>query len=161
MSATTYWTQPMTWSFDASLSTSKDFVRALLADTSESVNDGALTDESIEKLIEQTGSNVMLAASMAALIISAHYAKQVNFSVDGLKVDASNKAEAWRKTSEQLRAQSFGSPGSVGTPLAGGISIAEMASVDEDPDRPPSRVTTSLNDPPGSIVAAPWLGGVS
>lgn len=99
----------MSWSYNSNLATDKDKVRLLVGDTD--TTDQLLQDEEINYLLTETG-NVLLAASRAAKAIAAKFSRQANKTVGDLRIDLSQKAEAYHKLADNLeqRAKSVSVP---------------------------------------------------
>jgi hypothetical protein len=124
-----------------------DLVRILIGDI-----DGTLVDDEVITAFSAIYSDSYLVAAGAADYLAAKFSKSVTFSVEGLSIQNSTKAENYRELADRLRAQSGGGASGVpaGTPFVSGVSISEMDSVDSDTDRVPSRVSIGQDDNPGS-----------
>jgi len=90
----------MAWSYDASLSTTRDQVRSMVGDTKST--DQQLQNETIEALLVDTGDNPTAAAVQAAKLIAANYSRQADKWVGDLKILASQKSRAYYELSKQL-----------------------------------------------------------
>ena len=67
------------------------------------------TDNEIAYNLARASNNALLAAAFCAETISGFYAGFVDKSMGGSSVSLSQKAEAWRKKAEALRAQALNS----------------------------------------------------
>lgn len=61
-----------------------------------------LTDDEISYNLTRAGDNILLAAAYSAETIAGYFADQVDKSMGGSSVSASQKAEAWRKKAQAL-----------------------------------------------------------
>jgi len=66
-----------------------------------------ITDAEIEFNLVRAGGNTLLAAAFSAETIAGYFAGMVDKSMGGSSVSLSQKAEAWRKKAEALRAQAL------------------------------------------------------
>lgn len=144
----------MAWSYDISdindntASGRLNSVRLLVGDTN--TNSQKLQDEEINFFISQGLNDVYLAASIAARAISTQFAGIGKVDFDGISTDKSKVYEYYNQLARRLEKQSkqIGSTG-LGVPIAGGISISDMTSVEEDPDRLGSAFKTGqFRNPP-------------
>lgn len=123
----------MTWTYDTSLSTSRDKVRLLVGDTD--TNDQQLSDEEIT-FITSEETNVYRAAALASRTLAAKYARLVGSSVESLRFFASDRFDHYTQLARQLEEQASKVSGSsVGSPVITGISIDAIESVEDDTDR--------------------------
>ena len=131
----------MAWTYNGSPGTSTaparlDAVRYFIGDTD--TTDQQLQDAEITFCLAQTSDDVYLAASLAASSLSAKYGRLVDTVLDNSNVRASysQRQKNYSDLSRQLekKAVRFGSK-SLGLPEAGGLSIAEVLSVQTNPDR--------------------------
>lgn len=130
----------MAATYSTSLATDKDTVRLLIGDTN--TTSAMFQDEEINAVLA-IQTNVMLAAALMADSAAGKYSRSVSFSVEGLSIQNSQKAEGYRKLAESLRAQAASGNGIGGvgintiggTPFVGGISKDEMHTQESDTDR--------------------------
>lgn len=92
-----------------------------------------LTDEQITLAIDATTSD-LAAAALCARSLSARYARQVDTKFETISSSYSQKSMAFEKLARNLDQQAKRA-GGLGLPLAGGISRADVESVNEDEDR--------------------------
>ncbi len=121
----------MAWSYSGNpASSDKDQVRFLISDTDE--NAQLIQDEEINWALTEY-STCAAAASVIALSIAAQYARKVDFTVSkDLRVSYKNQADFYSKLANDLTERaSF----ILSTPYAGGISIADKESYEDDTDR--------------------------
>jgi hypothetical protein len=127
-----------------------DLVRLLVGDTDDS--NQLFTDDQIATLTCQY-SSPSLAAAAVADGLAAKYSRSVTFSVSGLTIQNSQKSANYRLLAQRLRANAIlTDDGGLGASVLG-TSKSEMAAVDEDPDRTPSRFKVGMSDYPGTHVA--------
>lgn len=119
----------MTWTYygDPSDNT-KDEVRFLVGDTNS--DDRLVEDEEINYAL--ANESVYNAAATVAKAIAAKFAREADFSVDGLSKSLSQRAEHYRSLSAELSQKAATK---AVTPYAGGISISDKNAVDSDADR--------------------------
>lgn len=137
----------MTATYSTSLTTDIDKVRFLIGDTD--VSNAVVSNEEITGLVTLMGS-VYLAAAQAADGLAGKYSRSVSFAVEGLRIENTQKYEHYRGLAQTLRAQASLASGGLGTPFVGGVSKSAMDTVDDDPDREPSRFKVGQMDFPGT-----------
>jgi hypothetical protein len=142
----------MAWTYSATPGTStaderRDSVRLLVGDTD--TNDQQLQDAEIAFFLAQTNDAIYAAAAQAARTLAAKYARLVDTSVESVRVQYSKRREQYDAIAVQMERldKKFGA--GLGTPLAGGISISEMDSADDDSDRPRPRFERGMFNAPG------------
>lgn len=140
----------MTFSYDASLSTDADKVRFHLGQTDSASS--IIGDEEIRAVLADE-TNIYLAAAVIADAIAGRYSLNQNIRIDSFSVDFQGRAEAFRSLAVRLRAQAKTASGGLGSPFVGGVSISEMNSVRDDPDRNPSRFEMETTTFPGNEVS--------
>jgi hypothetical protein len=123
-------------------------VRALLGSPTTSL----VSDATITALWALSGDTVFETAALVADSLSAKYASSVTFSVEGLSIQNSQKASAWRAVADGLRARGQAGDGSIGLPSVFGISLGDMGGVETDDDRFPTRAHFGQDDNPGLPV---------
>lgn len=107
----------MSWSYSGDPSASSgDAVRFMLGDTDSS--DPLVTDEEIAWLLDQ-GIGVEETAARMAEALAAKFARQVSTSVEGVSINASDRATQFRALAAHLRSQSS----LVAVPTVGGTDI--------------------------------------
>jgi hypothetical protein len=132
----------MTWSFDDSAlaSSKKDQVRLMIGDTD--TTDQLVSNEAIVFYLSERGDSVSLAAADCCDIIAAKFSREVDTKNGALSVSASQRAAAYRKLSEDLRAQ--------GAELCdvffGGQSIDGKIDLETDTDAIQPRFARGMND---------------
>ncbi len=120
--------------YDSSLSTSRDKVRFLIGDTSNSSATELLADGEITWLLSEESSDVYRTAVAAAEAVAAKFSRLADTSVGDTSVSASQKAEAYRKLAADLRTKAL--ERGTAAPFAGGISISDRDTREADTDRP-------------------------
>lgn len=145
----------MTWTYSGDPSTSPgDAVRFWVGDTTETTPQ--LSDEEIAYLLSLTGGHVLQAAIAGCVHLANRYSSQVDFAVETeLRVDLSQRAEAYAKRAQELREQSKlpGFGGLVPVPYAGGIRVSDMQRQEQDGDRVPPGFVTGIMSAPGTDPA--------
>ena len=120
----------MTWTYTQTFASAyRDQIRLLIGDTDST--DQQLQDEEIAYLYGLAGSSITAGAILACETLSAKYARFADSSVGDLSISYSQRVENYKGIIATLRgvsARSF-------TPLAGGISISRVDTVEEDDDR--------------------------
>jgi hypothetical protein len=124
-----------TYSGDPS-SSSKDMLRFIIGDT---VSPFILGDLEIDALIAANSMN--LAASIAARTIGAYYARVADQQVGSVKITYAKTADHFFQLSETLASDTSQS---LPYPYAGGISITDKDSAEEDTDRVEPAFTKEL-----------------
>ncbi len=121
----------MTWTYSSSLATDKDRVRFLIGDTD--TNDQLIQDEEITWLLAEHPS-VRSAAAEACEAIARKFARQVDVSVDDVRVSASQRAERYQNLAAALRAQDARTGKAIPLPSAPGLSQATKGDREADED---------------------------
>lgn len=128
----------MTWTYSGNPGASnQDAVRFRLGDTDSARP--LLSDEEIAYLLASTSNVVLQAAATGARQLSAKFGRMPNVSIDGFTVDYGALARQFSELADTLDDEDKRSGEGV-TGYAGGISIADMAAVSADTDRPRSVV---------------------
>jgi hypothetical protein len=139
----------MSWTYSGRPGTTNqssriDAVRHLIGDTDQS--DQQIQNEEIIFALSQGSDDVYAAAAISARAIAARYGRLVDTAVDqtGISAKYSQRQKTYHDLSTELEKQSrkYGSVG-LGMPDAGGLSLSEIRSVEEDPDRVPSMFTVN------------------
>lgn len=149
----------MAWTYNSTPGTDtaakrRDAVRLLVGDTN--TNDQQLQDAEVEFALSQANDKIYSAAAIAARAIAGKYSRLVDTSFDTVKASYSQRRDQYLAIAEQMekQARSFGS---LGVPAAGGISLSDMDSVEEDPDRPqPAFKRGQHENPPSHDEDAEW-----
>lgn len=130
----------MAWTYNGTPGTAtaaerRDSVRFLVGDTD--TTDQQVQDAEITFALSQASNDIYLAASITAEAIAGKYSRLVNSSFEGMRTDYSDLVSQYQSLARKLKQDSkkFGSTG-IGSPDAGGISISEIDSVEDDSDRP-------------------------
>ena len=136
----------MAWTYSANPSAGNDLetVRFLSGDTESA--DQQMQDAEVNYLISLAGSgNVVQASIFCCQALASKYTRQANKTVGDLKIDMATIAKSYRdqaKSLEELLTSGLGTP----VPYAGGISISDAQSVEDDTDRTPNVFSVGLND---------------
>lgn len=132
----------MTATYDNPSASDKDAIRFLLGDTN--LSNALLQDEEINYLVQRWmplyGSAEYVAAA-AADTISARFAREANFSADGVSVSLANLGQQFRDLAISLRSQHKNFLVG-GTPDVGGITPGE----EDDPTVVPPDFGTGMHD---------------
>jgi hypothetical protein len=112
----------------------RDAVRLLIGDTD--TTDQKVTDEGIAFFLAQANNDTYLAAALAARSIAAGFATDVDTKFETVSSNYSQLSKNYYELAKRLeqQAKKYGSAG-LGIPLAGGIRIDDMNSVNQDNDR--------------------------
>ena len=128
----------MTWTYTGDPATNaRDSVRFLIGDTD--TNDQLLNDDEIAWLNKEvTGSTTATtglygAAYRACITIASKFSREADKSVGDLSISAQQKATAYRALSKELKGLAS-QTGATPTPYAGGISVSDKQSNQEDSD---------------------------
>lgn len=118
----------MTWTYSGDPAASDTAaVRFAIGDTDST--DQLVTDEEIAYLL--TGSSVAAAAIAACESLAAKFARQVDRSVGNLSLSSSQRSAQFRDLAATLRRRSA----YLAAPYAGGISVADKETQEDDTDR--------------------------
>lgn len=121
-------------------------VRFYVGDTAEPY---LLTDIQIALAIEKTASD-LAAAAVCARALQARFAQQADKRFETIWAYNSQKSEAFARLARSLE-QRAKRAGGLGTPLAGGISRADVESAHTDQDRPqPAFSENQFANPPAA-----------
>ena len=124
-----------------------DAVRFLIGDTAIPPASPELSDAEILFALDQN-SNVYAAAAICARALSARYARQVDTRFETIESKYSQLRSSYENLARSLEQQAKRA-GSLGAPLAGGISRADVETVQADPDRvKPFFKDNNFNNPP-------------
>jgi len=125
-------------------SSDKDAVRFLLGDTD--MSSPLVTDEEITWVLSKwmpVHGTIEYAAAAVAESIAARFAKEANFSADGVSISLANLGTQFRELAASLRSQ-HKSLLVGGLPDVGGISTGEQS----DPSVKPLDMGTGMHDHP-------------
>lgn len=133
-----------TFTYNSSQASTNDamFIRLRLGDTSS--DDPLLYDEEIAAFLSLEG-NRYLAAAVAAESIAAKFSRRSDKHVGKLWVMQSQQAKAYLELAKTLR----GEIGLHVAPFAGGISVDDKISTEQDTDRVNPGFTVDQFDNPG------------
>lgn len=143
----------MTWTYGGapgttSAATRRDAVRLLVGDTD--TTDQQTSDEEIAFALSQGSDDVYIAGAVICRALSGKFARLVDTSIESVSSSYSQRATQYAELAVRLTKDSkrLGS-GGLGVPDAGGMSIADMISVESDPDRVPGAFRIDqFNNPP-------------
>lgn len=143
----------MTWTYGGapgttSAATRRDAVRLLVGDTD--TTDQQVTDEEIAFGLSQASDDIYNASALMCRAIAGQFARLVDTSIESVRSSYSQRVTQYTELAVRLvkEGKRLGSVG-LGVPVAGGLSISELASVESDPDRVPSafRIEQFSNPP--------------
>lgn len=149
----------MTWTYSSSPDTGtadgrRDAVRLLVGDTD--TNDQQIQDEEISFALSEANDNVYRAAAQVARFIAGLYARRVDTSFDSLDTSYAQRQEHYHKLAEKLDRMAK-RKGGLGMPSAGGISVSDMDSVEDDSDRvEPAFRRNQFRNPPDTDDVDSW-----
>ena len=133
-------------------SSGMSWVRMRVGDTSS--GSYQLENEEIDALLDTEG-NKYLAAAVAAETLGARNAVKPDRKVGNLFIGGSKVASAYFKLAQRLRYEA----GMRAQPYAGGISVNDKQTQDEDTDRvPPGFTVGQFSDPQADATLAPSTG---
>jgi hypothetical protein len=146
----------MTWTYDATLSTTRDKVRALLGDVD--TTDQQVTDEVIALLLSEQGDNMYRAAAAAARACAAKYAREASIGIGSLRIQSDTLSQKYLNLASAIDAMGDNAPGGLGSPIHTGGSVGDMEDAEEDTDRPAPSFKVGMTDdpavrPPGNAGA--------
>lgn len=116
----------MAFTYDVSTNVGK--VRLLIGDTDET--DILLQDEDIQFFLDSYG-NLKIAASQAAMAISAKFSREADKQVGMLRISFSIRANNYNKLSKELKLNAS----SILISYVGGISQSDKIYNDDNPDK--------------------------
>jgi len=134
----------MTWTYSGDPSASdRDEVRFLTGDTD--TTDQQATDEEIAYAVANEPTNVS-AAIRVLRALAGKYARKADKDVGDLKIKWSQVSKNYMDMAKFL--EDSDSSSVLPTPYAGGISVSDKQSVDQDTDRINPSFTRGMNDNP-------------
>lgn len=140
----------MAWTYSGDPAASDlDMVRFLIGDTDTA--DQQLFDAEINALL--ASNSVIGAAVQCCQTIAAKYARKADKSIDDLRLSYSQISKSYYELAKSLRS----SPQAIAAvaPYAGGISISDMQTNEENTDIPAPAFTRDLHNDPAR-VSSPW-----
>ena len=133
----------MTWTYSGNPKASPlDTVRFLLGDTASLAP--LVSDEEVGFALDESASNLYAATATLARALAARFSRSGGVSVDGITVDFKAKVQQYNDLADTMERRGKIFTGA--TPYAGGTSLADIAAVSADPDRPPSLVNAVQTD---------------
>lgn len=139
----------------APASNNTDALKFLVGDQSTSSATELLSTAECNWLLTTYGSP-RAAAPHAARAIAADFADKVDKSVGDFRLAANEKFEHYTTLAKSLERQASFSA----TPYAGGISISDKRSYEDDTDRVPPSFTIGMHDDPNNPDQS-WRGSTS
>lgn len=141
----------MSATFDTSLSTDKDWVRALIGDTDVSpATDAFLADETIEAILTKE-MNVFMAASRAARMVYMQLTG--GGGIEDRKVGETRiryqAAQRFKQTADELKARGY----TYAKPYSGGIYKADRDAFDVDKSKLKTDLRHNLGENPRAPAA--------
>lgn len=148
----------MSFSFTSDMSSPINQVRLMVGDTDAS--DTQLQDESISAYLPGgplAAGSVYLAAAQCCEAIASAYARQVNLKIGNTSAALEPRMAHYRQRAKDLRLENLRYGGVV--PYAGGQSLADKQSVEQNTDRvTPSFSVTTGDDQGGGSGTQPSFG---
>ena len=121
----------MTWSYDLQLTQTRDQLRLLIGDTTESSSQ--FQDEEIAFFLTQNGSALYLTASVLCQVLATRYSTQADKQVGDLRLSLSQKATAYAARKKEFEALAGSNvPGVV--PYSGGQTYSDKLIDEANPD---------------------------
>jgi hypothetical protein len=136
----------MVWTYDGNPTTDIEKVRLHIGDTD--TTDQQLNDDEVQLMLTNHGS-VEQAALGACDLLIAKYSRRPDKSVGALKISASQIRQGYRELKSALRA-TFGLQW--GAIYAGGISVDDKATDQDDTDRVVPAFTREMHEYPGAAA---------
>lgn len=128
--------------FTTGTSTDIGKVRFYVGDTD--TNDQILQDDAVQLALDSEGGGVLAGAAVAAEAIAAFYARKADKKVGSLSIAYSQLYDHYMALATRLRAKAATSAGA----YAGGISVSDKESVEDDSDRVVPAFTVDMLDNP-------------
>lgn len=117
----------MTFTYTGVLDTDLEKVRLEIGDTNSS--DPLFSDEEINHKLVESSNDTIACASSLCFILATRFSREVSFSMDGQRVDLSDKAKMFLEMGQKLLARS--SSGVVSQPVT---VVDGYAPIDDEPD---------------------------
>lgn len=155
------------WTYDGDLTSSLNQVRLLIGDVD--TTDQQLQDEEITLFLGTTGpfgfgGNLWLAAAACCDALAARYARQVDTKIGAFSAVLSERGRAYQSRARDLRRDATRRGGIL--PYAGGLTIADKQTQEQDSGRVDPFFTRTTGDDEGgasgtmSDLGTPWGFGV-
>jgi hypothetical protein len=135
----------MSWSFDDSLSTNRDKVRLRIGDTN--TNDQILSNETIDALLTEHSSDVMLATISSVRAIIAKYSRNMSRSAVGMSADMAVFVAHYQDLLSDLIKQNRGNSG---VRYTSAFSESRKETIESDSDYIRPFASVGMDDYPGS-----------
>lgn len=133
----------MSWNYGGNPASSElDAVRLLIGDTD--TTDQQLTDEEIN-YVRGITSSVRAAAIGCIRLLIARYARKVDKAIGDLKISYSQRLKQYQELITQVQLD-IALNSSSAAPYAGGISISDKETVEEDTDRVEPSIKLGIHD---------------
>lgn len=146
----------MAWTYGGDPSANdRDEVRFLVGDTDTS--DQLVNDAEIAYAVAEEADNLMAAARIAKAI-AAKFARLVDKSVGDLSISYNQRQEAFLNLASELETRSNRSGAA---PYAGGISVSDKETVEDNTDRVEPSFKKGMNDNPGTTQDRGRLDNIS
>ena len=140
----------MAWSFNESLTTDRDKVRLRIGDTD--TNDQILSNETIDALLTEHSSDVMLATISCVRAIIAKYARNMTRGAIGMTADMSVFVAHYQELLSDLIKQNRGNSG---VRYASAFSDSRKEAIESDSNFIQPFASVGMTDYPGSGQNSP------
>lgn len=140
----------MSWSFDDSLTTTRDKVRLRIGDTN--ANDEILSNETIDALLTEHSDDVMLATISCVRAIIAKFSRNLNRGAAGMTADMSVFVAHYQELLSDLIKQNRGNSG---VRYKSASSVSRKETIESDTDFIPPFASVGMDDYPGSGQNSP------
>lgn len=137
----------MPFTYNSSLSTTRDQVRLLIGDTD--AEEPFLMDSELDFLVSLGGNTYSIAAS-ACEIIAAKFAREVSKSVGSLSLGSQDRQAHYQSLAASLR---FQLALRISIPFAGGLSQNEKDANNGDPDLVPHLFSRDFGRYRGTVAS--------
>tara|TARA_R100001086_G_scaffold244873_1_gene175133 strand:+ start:330 stop:773 length:444 start_codon:yes stop_codon:yes gene_type:complete len=135
----------MSWSFNESLTNNRDKVRLKIGDTD--TNDQILSNETIDALLTEHSSDIMLTTISCVRAIIAKYSRNMTRGAIGLTADMTVFVTHYQELLSDLIKQNRGNSG---VRFAGGFSDSRKETIESDDDFIRPFASVGMTDYPGS-----------
>ena len=151
----------MTWSYSSALTTNVDKVRWLCGD--RDTNDQLIENEEITFALSESGNNLYRAAAMACRAIAAKLFNSLTLdkAPGSVSYDAAERAQGFLDLAAELETKATMSGSAAGI-FAGGISISDKQTREDDTDRVRPGFTSDLHrnrpllNPTNPVIETDW-----
>jgi len=140
----------MAWSFDESLSTNRDKVRLKIGDTN--TNDQILANETIDALLTEHGSDVMLTTISCVRAIIAKFSRELSRGAIGMSADMTVFVAHYQDLLSDLIKQNRGNSGAR---YKSAFSDSRKETIESDDDYIQPFAAVGRDDYPGSGQNSP------